>query len=85
MESNSTLKHRLDTAFFQIIDLAPDQRRDLQHMWRHAKNLWNLMDQEMVYCRRQHKPTAKYQEFEQSLIEMMDTIEQYITFGLLTK
>lgn len=85
MELNVTLKHRLDVAFFQIIDLDPGQRRDLQHMWRHAKNLWNLMDQEMIQCRRQHKPTPKYQEFEQQLMSALDTIESYITFGLLTK
>ena len=48
MELNVSLKHRLDTAFFQIIEFGPDQRRDLQHLWRNAKNLWNLMDQEMI-------------------------------------
>jgi hemerythrin superfamily protein len=85
MELNVTLKHRLDVAFFQIIDFEPDQRRDLQHMWRNAKNLWNLMDQEMIQCRRLHKPTPKYTEFEQQLIEALETIEKYITFGLLTK
>ena len=85
MELNVTLKHRLDVAFFQIIDLAPSQRKDLQHMWRHARNMWNLMDQEMIQCRRQNKPTSKYLEFEQDLIEALDTIESYITFGLLTK
>ena len=85
MELNVTLKHRLDVAFFQIIEFGPAYRRDLQHMWRHAKNLWNLMDQEMIQCRRQNKPTVKYQEFEQQLIEALETIEQYITFGLLTQ
>jgi len=85
MDANLTLKHRLDTAFFQIIDLDPSQRKDLQHLWRNASNIWNLMDQEMVQCRRQHKPTAKYQEFEQKFIEAIETIERYITFGLLTK
>jgi hypothetical protein len=85
MESNSTLKHRLDTSFFQIIDLDAGQRKDLQHMWRNARRVWELMDQEMVYCRRQNKPTSKYQDLEQQLIEALDTIEKYITFGLLTK
>ena len=85
MELNVSLKHRLDTAFFQIIEFGPDQRRDLQHLWRNAKNLWNLMDQEMIQCRRQHKPTVKYLEFEQDLVEALDNIEKYITFGLLTR
>ena len=85
MELNVALKHRLDVAFFQIIEFEPTQRRDLQHLWRNAKNLWNLMDQEMIQCRRQHKPTLKYQEFEQELKEALDNIEKYITFGLLTK
>ena len=86
MESNVSLKHHLDTAFFQIISLEPAQRQDLNHMWRHARNLWNLMDQEMVYCRRQNKPTAKYQELEQKLMDAIETMDQYLTFAtLLTK
>ena len=85
MELNIALKHRLDTAFFQIIGFGPAQRMDLQHMWRYAKNLWNLMDQEMIQCRRQHKPTIKYLDLEQQLTEAVDNIEKYITFGMLTK
>lgn len=87
MDPDFTLKHRLDTAFFQIIGLPTgEQRQDLHHMWRHAKNVWNLMDQEMIHCRRVKKPTVKYQELEQQLIEFMETIEQYLTFAtLLTK
>ena len=86
MESDFTLKHRLDVAFFQIIGLEINQRKDLQHMWRHARNIWDLMDQEMVQCRRVNKPTVKYQELEQQLTEFMETIDQYLTFAtLLTK
>lgn len=86
MESNITLKHRLDTSFFQIIGLEPTQRRDLQHMWRHARNVWDLMDQEMVQCRRQNKHTPKYQDFERQLVDALENIEQYLTFAtLLTK
>lgn len=86
MESNVALKHRIDTAFFQIIDLDPGQRKDLQHMWRNARRIWEQMDQEMVYCRRQNKPTSKYQDFEQQLMDALDIIEQYLTFAtLLTK
>ena len=85
MDADLTLKRRLDTTFFQIIDLDAGQRKDLQHMWRNARRIWELMDQEMVYCRRQKKPTPKYQDFEKQLLLSLDTIEQYITFGLLTK
>jgi hypothetical protein len=85
MELDLTLKHRLDVTFFQIIELDPVQRKDLQQMWRNARRIWELMDQEMVNCRRIKKATAKYTEFEQQLTESLDTIERYITFGLLTK
>ena len=87
MELNITLKHRLDVSFFQIIGLPTgEQRQDLHHMWRNARNLWNLMDQEMVQCRRSRKHTVKYIEFEQKLIDALETIEQYLTFAtLLTK
>lgn len=87
MESNVTLKHRLDVSFFQIIGLEVGvQRQDLHHMWRYARNLWNLMDQELVQCRRVQKPTIKYKEFEQQLIDALENIEQYLTFAtLLTK
>lgn len=84
MESNIVLKHRLDTAFFQIIHLEMgEQRQDLHHMWRHAKNVWNLLDQEMVHCRRVNKHTVKYQDFERQLADALENIEQYLTFATL--
>jgi hypothetical protein len=84
MEHNSELKHRLDTAFFRIIELAQgEQRRDLQHMWRHARNMFDLMDQELVQCRRNRKYTTQYKEFETQVLESLETIESYITFATL--
>lgn len=87
MDANVTLKHRLDVSFFQIIGLPTgEMRQDMHHMWRHAKNLWNLMDQEMVQCRRVNKHTVKYQDFERQLADALENIEQYLTFAtLLTK
>jgi hypothetical protein len=86
MELNVTLKHRIDTAFFQIIDLAPMHRRDLQTMWRVARSRWNELDIELITCRKQNKQTPKYQELEKDLLERLDLIEQYLTFAtLLTK
>jgi hypothetical protein len=85
MELNVTLKHRIDTAFFQIIELAPIQRADLQRMWRVARSQWNELDIELINCRRQNRCTPKYRDIETDLLERMETIEQYITFGLLTK
>jgi hypothetical protein len=85
MELNVTLKHRIDTAFFQIIDLDPLQRKDLQRMWRVARSRWNDLDIELINCRRQNRCTPKYRDIETDLLERMETIEQYITFGLLTK
>ena len=85
MELNVTLKHRIDTAFFQIIELDPLQRRDLQTMWRVARNRWNELDVELINCRRQNRCTPRYRDIETDLLERVDLIEQYITFGLLTK
>jgi hypothetical protein len=86
MDANVTLKHRIDTAFFQIIELSPAHRKDLQTMWRVARSRWNELDIELIVCRKQNKHTPKYQEIEADLIERLDTIEQYLTFAtLLTK
>jgi len=85
MESNSTLKHRIDTAFFQIIELDPIQRRDLQKMWRVARSKWNELDYELITCRKLNRTTIKFQELEKDLVERLEVIEQYLTFALLTK
>lgn len=85
MELNSELKHRIDTAFFEIISCDPVQRKDLQKMWRQARSKWNELDIELIACRRQNKHTPKYQELESDLLERMDTIEKYLTFALLTR
>ena len=85
MELNVTLTHRIDTAFFQIIGLDPFIRKDLQKMWRVARSKWNELDIELINCRRQNRCTPKYRELETDLIDRLDLIEQYITFGLLTK
>ena len=85
MESNSTLKHRIDTAFFQIIELDPIQRRDLQKMWRVARSKWNELDYELITCRKLNRTTIKFQELEKDLVERLEVIEQYLTFALLTR
>ena len=85
MESNSTLKHRIDTAFFQIIELDPIQRRDLQKMWRVARSKWNELDYELITCRKLNRTTIKFQELEKNLVERLEVIEQYLTFALLTR
>ena len=85
MDHNYTIKHRIDSAFFQIIELHPLQRNDLQKMWRVARSTWNELDQELVACRIHKRPSSKYKEIEQNLLERLDTIEQYLTFALLTK
>jgi hypothetical protein len=85
MELNFELKHRIDTAFFEIIRCDPVQRQDLQKMWRQARGRWNELDIELITCRRQNKRTPRYQEIEKDLLERMDTIEKYLIFALLTK
>lgn len=79
-----TLKHRLDTAFFQIIGMSPVIRKDLQKMWRVAKDKWTELDQELVVCRKHNKITPKYQKIKADVAERLETIDMYITFGLLT-
>ena len=83
MESNSTLKHRLDTIFFQIIQLPPGMREDMRRLWRPARALWDELDRELVECRRLNKPTARYSDIEQDLHNRLDIMEQYITFATL--
>ena len=85
MELNFELKHRIDTAFFEIIRCDPVQRQDLQRMWRQARGKWNELDIELITCRRQNKRTPRYQEIEKDLLERVDTIEKYLIFALLTK
>ena len=83
MESNFELKKRIDTAFFQIIELAPVHRKDLQTMWRVSRGQWNELDMELIACRKQNKHTPKYQELETDLNKRLDLIEQYLTFATL--
>jgi hypothetical protein len=83
MESNVTLKHRLDTIFFQIIEINPGMREDMRRLWRPARAIWNELDKELVECRRLHKPTVRYRELEQDLETRLDIMEQYITFATL--
>ena len=83
MESDSTLKQRLDTVFFQIIDIPPGMREDMRRLWRPARELWNELDKELVECRRINKHTIKYKELEQDLLTRLDIMEQYLTFATL--
>ena len=83
MNHNIELKKRLDTIFFQIVEIQPNMRDDMRHMWRSARNTWMLMDQELIQCRRINKPTPKYQDLEKNLTESLETMEQYITFATL--
>ena len=62
MKSDSTLKHRLDVVFFQIIQIPPGMREDMRRLWRPARALWDELDKELVECRRLNKPTVRYQE-----------------------
>ena len=83
MESDSTLKHRLDRIFFQIVELRPAMREDMRRLWRPARALWDELDKELVECRRHNKPTVRYQEIEQDLQARLELMEQYITFATL--
>jgi hypothetical protein len=83
MDPNLTLKHRLDTVFFQIVEMPPGMREDMRRLWRPARALWNELDKELVECRRYDKPTVKYKEIEQDLQNRLDIMEQYITFAML--
>jgi hypothetical protein len=83
MESDSTLKQRLDTIFFQIVEIAPNMREDMRRLWRPARALWDELDRELVECRRYSKPTIRYQEIKADLQNRLDTMEQYLTFATL--
>ena len=83
MKSDSTLKHRLDTIFFQIIQILPGMREDMRRLWRPARALWDELDKELVECRKLNKPTVRYQEIEQDLNNRLEIMDQYITFATL--
>ena len=83
MEPDADLKYRIDQAFFNIIEVRPDMREDLRRMWRHVRDLWNQLDQELVNCRRLNKTTALYSELEIGLRESLENLEGYITWGHL--
>jgi hypothetical protein len=83
MDANLTLKHRLDTIFFQIIEIPPGMRADMRRLWRPARAIWDELDREMVECRRLNKPTVRYRELEQDLETRLDIMDQYITFATL--
>ena len=83
MKSDSTLKHRLDVIFFQIIEIVPNMREDMRRLWRPARALWDELDKELVECRRHNKPTVRYHEIEQDLLNRIELMEQYITFATL--
>jgi hypothetical protein len=83
MESDSTLKQRLDNVFFQIIQIPPGMREDMRRLWRPARALWDELDKELVECRRLNKPTIRYREIEQDLHARLDIMEQYLTFATL--
>jgi hypothetical protein len=83
MNHNFELKKRLDTIFFQIIEIQPNLREDMRRIWRPARALWDELDREFVECRKHNKPTPRYQAIEQDLITRIETMEQYITFATL--
>jgi hypothetical protein len=83
MKSDSALKTRLDNIFFHTIQLNPGMREDMRRLWRPARALWDDLDRELVNCRRHNKPTVRYREIEQDLLNRLDIMEQYITFATL--
>lgn len=85
MDHNPELKTRIDRAFFAINqDVRPDQREDLRRIWRRARELWSLMDIELVNCRRRNRVTPKYTDLQQECVETITTLEQYITWAHLS-
>jgi len=80
---DANYKYRLDQAFFSIIALKPELRRDLRRMWDHAANLNKQISQEQVNCRRLGKDTVQLKELETKLGESLDQIESYLTFASL--
>jgi hypothetical protein len=55
----------------------------MRRLWRPARVLWDQLDKELVECRRHNKPTVRYQEIEQDLLNRIELMEQYITFATL--
>lgn len=75
---------RIDDAYTQISAVKSKlARRDLLMMLRVADAAYTKLDIESVECRRLHKTTAKYQELEKNLVEVLDHLEKHITFASL--
>ena len=75
---------RIDTAYTQIGAVKSKlARRDLLMMLRAAEAAYTKMDQERVECRRLKKETARYQELEDNLKEVLAHLEKHITFASL--
>lgn len=58
-------------------------RRDLLKMLAHIDSIMNEISKEAVQCRRLHKNTPKFEELQQKVHNLLDNLEQHITFACL--
>jgi len=58
-------------------------RRDLMKMLRTIDTAIVAADQESVECRRLHKETHRYKELVQQARELVNNLEQHLTFAVL--
>ena len=77
------LYDRMETAHAKIRQFGWSQRENLNVMYGHARDLWNLLNDELIECRRRGRPTQRYKDLEKKLDRHLDSVEQYIMFGTL--
>lgn len=83
MGMDDELYQRLETAHQKIRLLGWEQRESMNIMYKHAQDLWSLLNVELIQCRRTGKITPKYQEIETKLDQQLNTIEQYLVIATL--
>jgi hypothetical protein len=83
-ELYNELFDRLDQAITQINAVKSRiARRDLIKMTRAVDNKITEVDRELVECRRLHKETPHYRELKQQALDLINNLEQHITFAAL--
>lgn len=57
--------------------------RDLRRMYDVAENLYQVLDRELVECRRLGRYTSQYRNMERRLEDQLNTVGKWTTLALL--
>ncbi len=79
----SELIARQDAAFRKITALPSQYKTDLMRLDTNAYDIRTEISKELIACRRKGRPSLKYNELVNKLAEVIDLMEQYLTFASL--